>query len=47
MLTKTVLPLVYTILPLLALSLVDAPLVVVGFGGYKATLVKDMIQDRN
>jgi hypothetical protein len=42
-LTTTVLPFVYTIFPLLALSLVYAPLTVVGFAEYKATFVKDIV----
>jgi hypothetical protein len=42
-LTNTVLPFVYTIFSLLALSLVQAPLAVVGLAGYKATLVKDIV----
>jgi hypothetical protein len=41
-LTKTVLPFVYTILSLLALSLVYAPLTVVGLAEYNATFVKDI-----
>lgn len=42
-LTKTVLPFVYTIFSLLALSLVYAPLTVVGLAGYNATFVKDIV----
>jgi len=42
-LTNTVLPFVYTIFSLLALSLVYAPLVVVGLAGYRATLEKDIV----
>lgn len=45
-LTNTVLPFVYTIFSLLALSLVYSPLAVVGLAGYKATLVKDIVSDR-
>ena len=42
-LTKTVLPFVYTIFSLLALSLVYSPLAVVGLAEYKATFVKDIV----
>ncbi len=42
-LTKTVLPFVYTIFSLLALSLVYTPLTVVGLAEYNATFVKDMV----
>jgi hypothetical protein len=42
-LTKTVLPFVYTIFSLLALSLVYTPLTVVGLAGYNATFVKDIV----
>jgi hypothetical protein len=42
-LTKIVLPFVYTIFSLLALSLVYAPLTVVGLAGYNATFVKDIV----
>lgn len=42
-LTKTVLPFVYTIFSLFALSLVHSPRTVVGLAGYRATLVKDMV----
>ena len=38
----TDLPLVYTILPLLALSLVETPLAVVGFAGYRLTGLNDI-----
>ena len=43
-LTNTVLPLVYTIFSLLALSLVDCPRVVEGLAAYIATLVNDIFQ---
>ncbi len=42
-LTNTVLPFVNTIFSLLALSLVYAPLTVVGLAGYRATLAKDIV----
>ncbi len=43
MLTKTVLPFVYTILSLLALSLVYDPLIVAGLAEYNAAFVKDIV----
>ena len=43
MLTTTVLPFVYTIFSLLALSLVYDPLTVVGLAEYNATFVKDIV----
>jgi hypothetical protein len=42
-LTNTILPFVYTIFSLCALSLVHDPLIVVGLAGYSATLEKDMV----
>ena len=42
-LTNTVLPFVYTIVSLFALSLVHSPRTVVGLAGYRATLVKDIV----
>jgi hypothetical protein len=41
--TNTALPFVYTIFSLFAPSFVYAPLAVVGLGGYRATLEKDII----
>jgi len=45
-LTNTVLPFVYTIFSLFALSLVYSPRMVVGLAGYRATLVNDIVFDK-
>jgi hypothetical protein len=42
-LTMTALPLLYIILSLWALSFVDTPRAVVGFGGNKEVCLKDMV----